>query len=89
MFSSAWYGGIGPGLFATLLFEAIIVGMRMQAGVPAEPKFIRDLALIFFVGARIHRIDGIAAWRASSGGGQPSVALGRADQHRRRGDRHG
>ena len=51
MFFSAWYGGIGPGLFATLLFEAIIVGMRMQAGVPAEPKFIRDLVLIFFVGA--------------------------------------
>ena len=88
MFFSAWYGEIGPGLFSTLLFQAIIVGMRTQVGVPAEPKFIQDLALIFFVGGGIHPIDGIPAWGTASRGGQPSVDIGRADQHRRRGDRH-
>jgi PAS domain S-box-containing protein len=51
IFFSAWYGGIGPGLFATLLFEGIIVGLRWYAGMPATSKFIQDLILVFFLGA--------------------------------------
>jgi PAS domain S-box-containing protein len=51
MFFGAWYGGIGPGLLATLLFEAILVGLRLHAGELVDAKFLRDLLLIFFLGA--------------------------------------
>jgi PAS domain S-box-containing protein len=48
---SAWYGGFGPGLFATLLFEGIVVGLRAYAGEPATAKFVQDLIVIFLIGA--------------------------------------
>jgi PAS domain S-box-containing protein len=51
IFFSAWYGGIGPGLFATLFLEGIIVGLRWYLGVPSDAKFIQDLILVFFLGA--------------------------------------
>ncbi len=51
IFFSAWYGGIGPGLFATVLFEGIIVAVAIHSGATFTSKTYNDIFIIFFLGA--------------------------------------
>ena len=44
IFLSAWYGGLGPGLFATLLFDGVVVGGMIHLRRPGHDQDREDPA---------------------------------------------
>jgi PAS domain S-box-containing protein len=52
-FVSAWYGGIGPGLFANVLFQVITAGVMLHARITWPTKTYQDLITIFLVGVAL------------------------------------
>lgn len=84
---SAWQGGIGPGLFATLLIECFAILNAWNHPPPSRIIKIVELSAFFGLGALITLIVE-ALHAAPACRGQPAMAVRRADQHRRRSDRH-
>jgi PAS domain S-box-containing protein len=53
IFLSAWHGGLGPGLFATLLFDGLVGATMILAKAPFTAKAVEDLLVFLILGVVI------------------------------------
>ena len=88
MLISAWQGGYGAGLFATILIECIAVFTLRYLEPDWSTRKLVELISFFLAGLVITGPRRVLLRCAEAGRGQSAMALRRPEQHRGRGHRH-